>query len=115
MGKYSLRLSRRLGPRVSALRLPSPIELTPQQAAGRHLYQVRCAHCHEDNDLALKKVPPDLHGLFGHKTLPSGIPATDETVKHNVLTGRGMMPGFAGRFDDEQMTALLAYLHTGLR
>ena len=92
-----------------------PSELTPQQAAGKHLYQVRCAHCHEDNDLALKKVPPDLHGLFGHKTLPSGIPATDETVKHNVLTGRGMMPGFAGRFDDEQMTALLAYLHTGLR
>ena len=93
----------------------SPGELTPQQAAGKHLYQVRCAHCHEDNDLALKKVPPDLHGLFDHNNLPSGIPATDETVKHNVLAGRGMMPGFAGRFDDEQMAALLAYLHTGLR
>jgi len=25
-----------------------------------------------------------------------------------------MMPGFAGRFDDEQMAALLPYLHTGL-
>jgi mono/diheme cytochrome c family protein len=33
--------------------------LTDQQAAGKHLYQARCAHCHEDNDLALKKVPPD--------------------------------------------------------
>ena len=93
----------------------SPGELTPQHAAGKHLYEVRCAHCHEDNDLALKKVPPNLHGLFDHKTLPSGIPATDEAVKHNVLAGRGMMPGFAGRFDDEQMAALLAYLHTGLR
>ena len=26
-----------------------------------------------------------------------------------------MMPAFAGRFSDEQMAALLAYLHTGLR
>jgi len=89
--------------------------LTPQEAAGRHLYQVRCAHCHEDNDLALKKVPPDLHGLFERKTLPSGIPATDAAVEQNVLAGRGMMPGFAGRFDQEQMAALLAYMHTGLR
>lgn len=93
---------------------PAP-QLTPQEEAGKHLYQVRCAHCHEDNDLALKKVPPDLHGLFNKKTLPSGIPATDEAVRENVLKGRGMMPGFASRFDDEQMAALLAYLHTGLR
>ena len=89
--------------------------LTPQQAEGKHLYQVRCAHCHEDNDLALKKVPPDLHGLFDRKLLPSGIPATDAAVASNVLKGRGMMPGFAGRFTQEQMDALLAYLHTGLR
>ena len=58
--------------------------LTPQEAEGKHLYQVRCAHCHQDNDLGLKKVPPDLHGI-------------------------------AGRFNQEQMAALLAYLHTGLR
>jgi len=90
-------------------------QLTEQQAAGKHLYQVRCAHCHEDNDLALKKVPPDLHGLFDRKTLPSGAPATDDAVRQNVITGRSMMPGFACRFDQEQMAALLAYLHTGLR
>jgi mono/diheme cytochrome c family protein len=85
--------------------------LTPQEAEGKHLYDVRCAHCHEENDLALKKVPPDLHGLFNHKTLPSGIPLTDDAVRHNVLAGRGMMPGFVGRFDDQQLAALLAYLH----
>jgi len=93
----------------------SAAELTPQQAEGKHLYEVRCAHCHRDNDLALKKVPPDLHGLFNHQTLPSGIAATDAAVAHNVLAGRGLMPGFAGRFNDEQLAALLAYLHTGLR
>jgi mono/diheme cytochrome c family protein len=88
---------------------------TPQEAAGRHLYQVRCAHCHEDNDLALKKVPPDLHGIFDRKNLPCGASATDAAVRQNILAGKGMMPGFSGRFTEEQMAALLAYLHTGLR
>lgn len=89
--------------------------LTPQEAEGKHLYEVRCAHCHEDNDLALKKVPPDLHNVFARKTLPSGAPATDEAVRQNVQKGKGMMPAFAGRFTDDQMAALLVYLHTGLR
>lgn len=90
-------------------------QLTDQEAEGKHLYDVRCAHCHEDNDLALKKVPPDLHGLFDRKTLPSGLPLSDAAVAANVNNGRGMMPSFAGRFDQEQMAALLAYLHTGMR
>jgi mono/diheme cytochrome c family protein len=89
--------------------------LTAQEAAGKQLYSVRCAHCHEDNDLGLKKVPPDLHGVFGRSTLPSGAPATDAEVRRVVLSGKEMMPSFAGRFTDEQMAALLAYLHTGLR
>ncbi len=89
--------------------------LTPQEAEGKQLYQVRCAHCHEDNDLALKKVPPDLHGVFSRSTLPSGSPASDAQVRQVVLGGKGMMPAFTGRFDDTQMSALLAYLHTGLR
>ena len=89
--------------------------LTPQEVEGKHLYQVRCAHCHEENDLALKKIPPDLHGVFDHKTVPSGTPATDAAVRQNVLTGKGMMPGFSGRFTEEQMAALIAYLHTELR
>lgn len=90
-------------------------QLSPQQAEGKHLYDVRCAHCHQDNDLNLKKVPPDLHHLFNRTTLPSGAPATDTNVARTVLAGKGMMPSFAGRFTDEQMAALLAYLHTGLR
>lgn len=89
--------------------------LTDQEIAGKQLYTARCAHCHEDNDLALKKVPPDLHGAFKHATLPSGAPATDDNVMRVVLSGKGMMPSFAGRFTREQMAALLAYLHTGLR
>lgn len=89
--------------------------LTPVQAAGKQLYQGRCAHCHEDNDLALKKVPPDLHHVFASGKLPSGTPTSDAAVERVVLGGKGMMPGFAGRFTEDQMDALLAYLHTGLR
>jgi mono/diheme cytochrome c family protein len=89
--------------------------LTPQEAEGKHFYSVRCAHCHEDNDLALKKVPPDLHDVFARTTLPGGAAATDRELKRIVLSGKGMMPSFAGRFTDEQLAALIAYLHTGLR
>lgn len=82
---------------------------------GKHLYQGRCAHCHEENDLALKKVPPDLHSVFKRSTLPSGSPTSDAEVQRVVLAGKGMMPAFTGRFSEQQMAALLAYLHTGLR
>ncbi len=93
----------------------APPPLSPDEAEGKHLYSGRCAHCHEENDLQLKKVPPDLHNVFSHDKLPSGAPATDEQVKRVVLNGKNMMPAFTGRFTDEQMAALLAYLHTGLR
>ncbi len=89
--------------------------LTPQQVEGKHFYDERCAHCHEFNDLALKPAPPDLHSVFERPNLPSGAPATDANVARTILSGKGMMPSFAGRFTDEQMAALLAYLHAGIR
>jgi mono/diheme cytochrome c family protein len=89
--------------------------LTQQEIAGKYLYLGRCAHCHEENDLALKKIPPDLHAVFGRTTLPSGAPATDAEVRRVVLAGKGMMPAFTGRFTEKQMDELVAYLHTGLR
>ena len=89
--------------------------LTPQQEEGTRLYDSRCAHCHDFNDLQLQKVPPDLHGLFTRTTLPSGAAASDQQVRQVVLTGKGMMPSFAGRFTADQMAALLAYLRAGIR
>ena len=93
---------------------PAP-ELTDQQVEGRHLYNVGCAHCHEQNDLHLKKVPPSLHGLFNRSTLPDGEPATDSEVEQVLRAGKGMMPSFAYQMSKVQMEALLAYLHTGMR
>jgi mono/diheme cytochrome c family protein len=89
--------------------------LTPQQEEGKRLYDTGCAHCHEENDLHLKKVPPNLHGLFNHATLPDGAPATDAEVERILMTGKGMMPSFAYQMTQEQREALLAYLHTGMR
>ena len=89
--------------------------LTPQEAEGKHLYQVRCAHCHENNDLGLKKAPPNLHSLFTQATLSSGSQANDAEITRVILAGKGLMPSFNGRFTDQQMSALLAFLHTGHR
>jgi mono/diheme cytochrome c family protein len=93
---------------------PAPT-LTQQQAEGKHLYDVGCAHCHEQNDLRLKKVPPSLHGVFSRNTLPDGEPATDVEVEQILITGKGTMPSFAYQMTKEQMDAVVAYLHTGLR
>jgi mono/diheme cytochrome c family protein len=86
--------------------------LTPEQAAGQHLYAVRCAHCHEENDLALKPPPPNLHHIGERGILPNGGAATDLAIQNVVLNGKNKMPGFAGRFSQEQMAALIAYLRT---
>ena len=104
-----------LCPGIGAVGCRSAQKLTPQQVEGKHLYEAGCAHCHEFNDLALKKVPPNLHGLFSRSKLPDGEPATDAEVEHVLTTGRGMMPPFAWQLTREQMDALVAYLHTGMR
>jgi cytochrome c2 len=62
-------------------------KLTSQEIAGKHLYSIRCAHCHEENDLALKKTPPNLHSVFNAAALPSGAPASDSEVRRVVLAG----------------------------
>jgi mono/diheme cytochrome c family protein len=90
-------------------------QLTPEQAAGKQVYDVGCAHCHEQNDLHLKKVPPDLHGLFSRSTLPDGEPATDSEVEQVIVAGKGMMPAFGYQITKPQLESLLAYLHTALR
>jgi len=100
---------------LAALVACGPTPLTKQQMLGLALYKERCTHCHEDNDLAMKKPPPDLRGMFRRDKLPSGAPATDAEVQRVVIAGKGLMPAFAGRFTQDQMSALLAYLHTGLR
>jgi len=112
---FSMMASLLCGTAFGTIGCHSKSTLTPQQVEGKRLYEVGCAHCHDRNDLGLKKVPPNLHGLFAKDKLPGGEPATDADVEQVLLHGKGMMPSFAYQMTDEQMAALLAYLHTDLQ
>jgi len=83
--------------------------LTSQQAAGRRTYNAACLQCHEAYT-GQKRTSVSLQGIFKKPELPSGIPANDERVAEVVTRGKRMMP--ATPLSDEQLRALLAYLHT---
>jgi mono/diheme cytochrome c family protein len=86
-------------------------ELTPEEASGQQVYSSHCARCHYANsDSSLHG--PGLFALFRRKYLRSGAPANDERVTAVILHGRGMMPAMGNSMDDDQLQALLAYLHT---
>lgn len=79
---------------------------------GRYLYQQNCGPCHDADDLQLLKQPPKLTGLFNHKLLPSGAPATDAEVRNAIVNGRGIMPPFGQALDKQEVDDLLQYLHS---
>jgi cytochrome c5 len=95
--------------------LRSPAQLTPEQDYGRSLYSANCAVCHEGNQLGLEKAPPNLHGIFKQVQLPSGSPASDAEVRRVILKGKNTMPSFDQRLTDAQVTAIISYLHTGIK
>jgi len=74
---------------------------------------MHCGGCHSQRRLDLEKVPPDLHGVFDSRSLPSGRSATDDMVRSTILTGRsGIMPSFEGSLSDENIQDIVLYLHT---
>jgi mono/diheme cytochrome c family protein len=85
--------------------------LNDQQAAGRAIFDHYCAACHEAYSSGGKK-GPGLKNLFGRQSLPSGLPANDRFVLQTISAGRGMMPPFGETLTQEQIDALMAYLHT---
>jgi len=87
-------------------------EIDPEEvSAGEYSYEVHCAECHEQPHPDLLKQPPNLHGTFGRKTLPSGAPATDKQVRRTIIEGRGTMPAFDKRLSNEELDELVRYLH----
>ncbi len=85
--------------------------LNAQQAAGRRVYDTRCADCHfaySKRDLR----GPSLHGLFKKQFMTSGIPANDDRVTDIILLGRAKMPAFQNKLTQQQLDDLVAYLHT---
>ncbi len=85
--------------------------LTPQQAAGRRIYDERCLSCHSAYSNSGRN-GPSLQGLFRKQYMKSGIPATDDRVRDVILIGRPMMPAFRNALTQQEADELLAYLHT---
>ncbi len=85
--------------------------LTPQQAMGRRVYDARCAECHYAYSSRNLR-GPSMHGLYQKPFMSSGIPTNDDRVTDIILMGRAKMPGFQQKITQQQLTDLLAYLHT---
>jgi mono/diheme cytochrome c family protein len=86
--------------------------LSPQQSAGRRVYDNYCARCHEAYTSGDKQ-GPSLQGVFKRQYLSaSGLPANDERVGEIVRFGRSKMPAFSQALTQPQVDDLLAYLKT---
>jgi cytochrome c2 len=86
--------------------------LNPQQAAGRKLYDNYCDRCHEPYSSRGKK-GPSMKGVFKRQYMElSGLPANDERLADIIKNGRAKMEGFGQVMNDQQISDLIAYIHT---
>jgi mono/diheme cytochrome c family protein len=85
--------------------------LTPQQAAGRHIYNQHCLVCHEAYATTGRNGPA-LAGFYQKKFMVSGQPVNDERVRDLITLGRSKMPAFGSQLGDDQIAALIAYMKT---
>ena len=86
--------------------------LNPQQIAGRRIYDNYCDRCHAPYS-SRGRQGPGMKGVFQRQYLPmSGMPANDDRVSDIVRMGRNKMPGYGQVLSQQQISDLLAYLHT---
>ena len=85
--------------------------LTPQQAAGRRVYDQNCLVCHEAYSSSDRN-GPSLKGLYKKKFMVSGQPVNDDRVRDITLMGKSKMPAYQGALSDQQVNDLLAYMKT---
>ena len=86
--------------------------LTPQQAAGRRIYDAYCDRCHEPYSTRGKQ-GPGLKGVFKKPYLTeSGLPANDDRAGEIIRYGRSKMPGYSQKLTPQEIQDLLAYMHT---
>jgi mono/diheme cytochrome c family protein len=123
---YELSTPSRMAPAIAALlaiailagcdverrKSDAELGLSPQQAAGRKIYDDHCDRCHRPYSTKGRK-GPGLKGVFQHQYLPlSGLPANDERVTDIIRNGRPDMPGLSQVLSAQDIQDLLAYLHT---
>jgi mono/diheme cytochrome c family protein len=85
--------------------------LNSQESAGRVVFESDCAACHYAYSSSGLK-GPGLKKLFRKKYLPSGLPANNRFVEQTIVNGRGMMPAQGEALTNQQLSDLMAYLHT---
>ena len=85
--------------------------LTPQEERGKVIYGARCVACHDPYSTSGRQ-GPGLKGVFRKQSLPSGAPANDDRARDAIMLGRRNMPGFQYALEEQQISDLLAYLHT---
>ena len=86
--------------------------LNAEQATGRRVYDKYCDQCHEPYSTRGKK-GPGFKGIFKKPYLSvSGLPANDDRVGEIIHFGRSKMPAYGQTLDQQQIQALLAYMHT---
>jgi mono/diheme cytochrome c family protein len=85
--------------------------LNPEQARGRRVYDRFCDRCHNPYG-SWSWNGPSMVGVLKKPYLPSGTPANEERVREVILRGRVKMPSFRNELTQEDLDALLAYLHT---
>ena len=82
---------------------------TIDEGRGAIVFHQKCAKCHQPTTTRPLN-GPGLQALTKVKSMPSGAPPTDERLTSVILHGRNMMP--ATQLTDDQLSDLLAYLHT---
>ena len=101
-----------IGCEVERRKSDAELGLSPQQAAGRKLYDNYCDRCHRPYSTKGKK-GPGLKGVFQQKFLPqTGLPANEERVTDIIRNGRPDMPGYSQVLSSSDLQDLLAYMHT---
>jgi mono/diheme cytochrome c family protein len=112
LGVCALTLLLAPGCDVQLRRSDAELGLTPQQAAGRRLYDNYCDRCHAPYS-SRGRQGPSMKNVFKRPYLKmSGLPANDERVTEIIRLGREKMPGFAPVLNQQQIDDLLVYLHT---
>ena len=80
-------------------------------AAGKTIFEQRCAICHF-SDSAAKKIGAGLGGLYARGVFSNGKKVDDAATTAWIEKGNKDMPGFKSALKPEQIRSLVAYLRT---
>jgi mono/diheme cytochrome c family protein len=80
-------------------------------AAGKQLFEKRCAVCHSA-DSQIKKMAPGLKGLFRKGKMENAKKPTEANVRARIDEGGNGMPEYRNMIGQTQKDDVVAYLRT---